>query len=72
MDAQGQSLSGAPMHATEAKRCPDVRDAPAGIGLAKKKSETTRTNPDDGLVAEACGVGVPLPWSDFVAAKVSK
>ena len=43
------------------------------MGLAKRKSETTRTNPkDDGSVAEVCGVGVPLPWSDFVAAKVSK
>ena len=45
---------------------------PTDVRLAKGESVTTRTNPVSGSIVEVCGVGEPLPKSDFVAAKVSK
>jgi hypothetical protein len=46
-----------------------LAEMPTDVRLAKWERMTTRANPVSGLVAEMCGVGEPLPKSDFVVAK---
>jgi hypothetical protein len=59
--------------------CGQNRHEPDRIGSNTNRCEacqrermTTKTNPVSGLVVEMCGVGGPLPKSDFVVAKASK